>query len=210
MVENKFVPLYDLIRDGIQPVLEKKKSIGMRIEDILKEADRRGIEIHESDIENLLNGLSTYFRDLDIIAERAETTSREMIIHFKKASEEEIKFGMFLDVYKTLGDILQNYRQKLPHVIPESKFPGTYKILEETFEEILVSKRPFIVYTSDILKYADTLMPKGLKISKPEFFLEGLRWYLEDIEGISMEISPLISMEKGDLIADVLVFQKSR
>lgn len=210
MVENNFIPLYDLIRDGILPVLEKKKSIGMRIEDILKEADRRGIEIHESDIDNILNGLSTYFRNLGIIAERAETTSEEMIIHFKKVSEEEIKFGMFLDVYKTLGDILQNYRQKLPHVIPESKFPGGYKILEETFEEILVSKRPFTVYTSDLLKYADTLMYKGLKISNPEFFLEGLRWYLEDIEGISMEISPLISMEKGDLITDVLVFQKSR
>lgn len=211
MVENKFTLLYDSLRDAIRPILEEQESkrIGILVEDVLKEADRLGIETYESDIEPLLNGLSTYFRDLGIHAEKSDTISGEMVISFKMASEEEIKFSMYLDIYKVLGDILENYRQKLPYVIPESKFPGEYKILEENFEEILASKKPFVIYTNDFLKYVDTLMPKGLKEStKPEFFLEGLQWYLDEI-GMSMEISPLISMEKGDLIIDVLVFQRS-
>lgn len=211
MVENKFISLYDSIRDSIIPILrEQERGIAIRIEDILKESDRLGIETHESDIEPLFNGLSMYFRDLGITTEKSETIpSGEMAIRFKKASEEEIKFGKYLDVYKVLGDILENYRQKLPYVIPESKFPGAYKAFEETFEEILASKKPFVIYTNDLLKYADTLMTKELKdITKSEFFLEGLQWYLDDI-GISMEISPLISADKGDLIVDVLVFQIS-
>ena len=211
MVENKFTPLYGSLRDAIIPVLKDQgHGIAIRIEDILKESDSLGIETYESDIEPLLNGLNTYFRDLGITTEKSELVpSGEMIIRFKKASEEEIKFGVYLDLYKVLGEVLENYRQKLPYVIPGSKFTGEYKILEETFEEILASKKPFVIYTNDFLKYVDTLMPKELKeTTKPEFFLEGLQWYLDET-GMSMEISPLISIEKGDLIIDVLVFQRS-
>ncbi len=206
---DKFIPLYESIGKIVTLAVEKGV-VGIRIEDILKQADSLGIEIYESEIKLLLDGLITYFLNLGIIAEESESFSGEIIISFKKASEEEMKYGNYLDAYKTLGTMIQNYRENLPYIIPESKFSGEYKILEETFEEILASKRPFAIYTADLLKYVDTLLPKQLREStKPELFLEGLQWYLEDREGIYMNISPLISIEKGDLISDILVFEKS-
>lgn len=211
MVEkyDKFIPLYESIGKIVTLAVEKGV-VGIRIEDILKQADSLGIEIYESEIKLLLDGLITYFLNLGIIAEESESFSGEIIISFKKASEEEMKYGNYLIAYKILGTMIQNYRENLPYIIPESKFSGEYKILEETFEEILASKRPFAIYTADLLKYVDTLLPKRLREStKPELFLEGLQWYLEDREGIYMNISPLISIEKGDLISDILVFEKS-
>lgn len=206
---DKFIPLYESIGKIVTLAVEKGV-VGIRIEDILKQADSLGIEIYESEIKLLLDGLITYFLNLGIIAEESESFSGEIIISFKKASEEEMKYGNYLIAYKILGTMIQNYRENLPYIIPESKFSGEYKILEETFEEILASKRPFAIYTADLLKYVDTLLPKQLREStKPELFLEGLQWYLEDREGIYMNISPLISIEKGDLISDILVFEKS-
>lgn len=164
MVEkyDKFIHLYESISKIVTPATEKG-TVGIRIEDILKHADSIGIEIYESEIKLLLDGLNIYFLNLGIIAEESESVSSEIIISFKKASEEEMKYGNYLDAYKTLGTMIQNYRENLPYIIPESKFSGEYKILEETFEEILASKRPFAIYTADLLKYADVLIPKRLR-----------------------------------------------
>ena len=80
MVEkyDKFIPLYESIGKIVTPATEKG-IVGIRIEDILKQADSLGIEIYESEIKLLLDGLNIYFLNLGTIAEESESVSHEII-----------------------------------------------------------------------------------------------------------------------------------
>lgn len=187
MVEeyDRFIPVYEEIRKGIGPALEKTElGVGIKIEDMLNATKRLGIDVKPEDEKLFLDGLRKYFRKLGITTYESETKAGERTIMFKKGIEkEEEKYEIFLDVYKSLGKTLDKYR---------SEYTEGYA-----------------VNTNDLIKYANKLIPKEIKKEiKPEFFLEGLQWYLSERIGIVMSYRPLISMETGDIKGEILVFEK--
>lgn len=187
MVEkyDMFIPVYKSIQEVIEPELEKTEfGFGIRIADMLEITKRFGIEIKPGDEKLFLDGLGKYFRKLGITTYESETKLGEKIIMFKKGIEKkEEKYEMFLDIYKSLGKTLDKYR---------SEYTEGYA-----------------VNTNDLIKYANKLIPKEIKKEiKPEFFLEGLQWYLSERVGIIMSYRPLIYMETGDIEGEVLLFEK--
>ena len=191
---DRFTPVYESIRKNI-----KKFPTSMFKKDVFMLAESLGIKVWPYEVRLLLDGLERYFRKFEIIATETEVLAGEMkgehVIRFEKMSEGEEKYVVYFDVYKSLGQALNEYISK--------------------YDE-------YVIDINNIITYANKMIPKDIKkVPTGEFFLKGLEQYLGDRAdlylppeakrgGIEMEIKPLISMETGKRIGNVAVFREIR